>query len=322
MEANIVSDVAVHAKKNRFNIRTAALGRAFLPDAKILCDTKIDDIHLHLHLKDKITPEELTLLFKTLESTISLVRTRRPEAMISVAMLDIGKTDPGLLDKSVKFLTRNLGVDILSLPDTSGIMAPNQVHDKIKEIACAHPGTKLSIHCHNDMGMASANSIMGILAGACVLEVSALGLGERNGIGDLFTTAKHLKDQGMDLKIDTDNLDLFKKYYEYLDDIVRQQTGQRLIQYNTPVFGEAVKTHVAGTHAREKFGTQSEENFYLNLLCGKGLVQKYLSQNKIPHEKNNQNKIDDITAAVKTQSITMGRRLTKDEVKAIVLSLP
>jgi len=340
MEAKIVTQVAAHAKKNNFKIHTAALGRAFAPDAKMLCDTGIDDPHFHLHVKNTITREALRSLFQDIETIIDMVHARVPKAMVSIAMLDIGKTDPKLLKKCAKFMGR-IGIDILSLPDTSGIMAPNQIYDKIKDLsediignpsgnlndnpvkglvkgmAPPHRETKISVHCHNDMGMASANSILGILAGASVLEVSALGIGERNGIGDLFTTAKLLKDQGMRLRIDTNNLKLFRKYYEYLDRIVMEQTGQGLIQCSTPVFGKAVGTHVAGTHARGNFGTIPEEKFYLNLLCGKALVQKYLNSNKISHDEK---ALPHITAAIKTRSITQGRRLTKDEILTIALA--
>ncbi len=367
MEAKIVAQVAAHAKKNNFKIRTAALGRAFAPDAKILCDTGIDDPHFHLHIKNTITREALTATLKEIERIINMVRSRMPSPMVSIAMLDIGKTDPVLLERCAKFMGC-LGIDILSLPDTSGIMAPNQVYDKIKNLSgdikrdlsedlitnpvsgpVSDPArgqgkgpindsardmgptqTKISVHCHNDMGMGSANSVMGILAGASVLEVSALGIGERNGIGDLFTTAKLLKDQGMDVGIDTNNLKLFKAYYGYLDSIVREQTGHGLIQCSTPAFGEAVQTHVAGTHARGEFGTilgkegesngeeKREEKFYLNLLCGKALVQKYLDLNQISHDEK---ALPHITRAIKTRSITLGRRLTKDEIIAVASSL-
>jgi 2-isopropylmalate synthase len=318
MEADIVAKVAAHAKTNNFRIRTAALGRAYLPDAKILCDTGIDDPHFHLHVKNTVTQENLTRLFRDLAATVDMVRDRLPEAVISIAMLDIGKTDLDLLKQSALFVTQKLKIDILSLPDTSGILAPNQLYDSIKNLSDTLPSAKISVHCHNDMGMASANSIMGILAGASVLEVACLGIGERNGIGDLFTTAKLLKAQGMAIGVDTDNTKLFQTYYGFLDAIVREQTGHGLIGCSTPVFGEAVKTHVAGTHAGGEFGTLAQEKFYLNLLCGQALVQKYLDHENIVHDKK---KLQQITAAVKTQSITRERRLTRDEIEAIALAL-
>jgi len=322
MEAEIVSQLAAHVRKNNFKIRTAALGRAFAPDAEILCDTGVDDPHFHLQIKNSITREKRTKLFQELGATIGMVRDRRPGAMISMAMLDIGRTDPQLLIRCCRSLSCDLEIEILSLPDTSGIMAPCQLHDRIKTLAMdptvLSPKTKIAVHCHNDMGMASANSLMGIMAGASVLELSVLGIGERNGIGDLFTTVKQLKKLEIDTGIDTNNLTLFKKYYQYLDDLVREQTGHGLIQYNTPVFGEGAATHVAGTHALENFGTTAGKKFYLNLLCGRAMVQKYLNLHKILYDEK---MIPRITAAIKTLSSSQGRRLTKDEVRAIAASM-
>ncbi len=318
MEAFIVAQAAAHAKKNNFNVQTAALGRAFIPDLKILDPTGIDDLHFHLHIKNTITPRALSKLFKELETFINIVRTSRPKAAISIAMLDMGKTDPELLFKCVRFLSQDLEIDILSLPDTSGIMTPNQVYDRIRDLSPENLKSRIAIHCHNDMGMASANSFMGILAGASVLEASALGIGERNGIADLVTTARQLKKQGMDLDVDTDNLSLFKDYYDYVDAIILEQTDKGLTQYTTPVFGDAVKTHVAGTHSGGEFGTTNQEKFYLNVLCGRHLVEKYLNLKNIHFEEKHLYKI---TEKIKTQSITLGRRLKREEIKSIAESL-
>ena len=86
MEADIVARVAAHAKKNNFRIRIAALGRAFAPDAKILCDTGIDDPHFHLYVRDTISKEDLAQLFRDLQATVEMVQERLPKAMISIAM--------------------------------------------------------------------------------------------------------------------------------------------------------------------------------------------------------------------------------------------
>ena len=148
------------------------------------------------------------------------------------------------------------------------------MHDFIAGAVKKTTRLTLAAHCHNDMGMASANSVMGIIGGAKVLEVSALGIGERNGIADLYTTARLLADQGYDTGLDLENIDGFKAYYAFVNDIVRQQTGINLMDYRCPVFGNAVKTHVAGTHATGGFGTAKEEEFFLSLLCGRQLVKK------------------------------------------------
>ncbi len=315
-EADLVRKLYQHAQKNNFNIRIAAMGRANLADASILLDTHVNDLHFHLHIKNDAGEKRLDQILSDLLKTIDLVRKQRPNASISIAMLDIGRSENYILDKSVSFLSDH-HIDVISLPDTSGMMAPNQVFEKIHPLASKSLDTKISIHCHNDMGMASANSVMGILAGGRVLELCALGIAERNGIADLYTTAKSLQDQGFDIRLNTEDLSTFYAYYAYVDNIVYEQTHEHVLTVNTPVFGDAVKTHVAGTHAGGEYGISKEAQFFLNILCGKGLVQKYLDREKISYDET---RLEDITSCIKKQSFTMGRRLKKNEISAIAAS--
>jgi len=320
LEAASVKALCHHAKNNRYKIHIAAMGRANLHDAAILLNTHVNDLHFHMHIKNDVTQKKLDTILQGLFKTVELIRKQNPDAAISIAMLDIGRSDDHILDQCVPFVS-HLDIDILSLPDTSGMMAPNQVFGKIDQLSLKTGNTKISIHCHNDMGMASANSVMGILAGGRVLEASALGIGERNGIADLYTVAKILQNQGFDINLNTDDITTFKAYYEYIDSIIHEQTQEHLLNANTPVFGNAVKTHVAGTHAGGEYGMALEEYFYLNILCGKNLVKKYLKLQNIPYdEKKGEKMLEEITLKIKAQSFTLGRRLTRDEVKAIAAS--
>jgi len=237
--------------------------------------------------------------------------------VISVAMLDMGRSGPDVLEHCMSFLSRH-GIDMISLPDTSGLMAPHEVYEKISRLSALAGAARISIHCHNDLGMASANSVMGILAGGRVLEASALGIGERNGIADLYTTAKILRDQGVDMNLKVDELSLFREYYDYVDGLVYEQTGDHLLNFNTPVFGRGVGTHTAGTHAGGQYGLARETDFYLNVLCGRGLVQKYLACHSLscPAEQ-----LDELTRTVKSESIRLNRCLTAPEIQALVQNL-
>ncbi len=316
-EADLVRTICLHAEKNKYNIRIAAMGRANLADAKLLLSTHVNDLHFHLHIKNDVAQNRLDQILDDLLKTIDFVRKQRPNACISIAMLDIGRSENDILDKSVSFLSDH-HIDIISLPDTSGMMAPNQVFEKIHPLSSKSLDTKISIHCHNDMGMASANSVMGIIAGGQVLELCALGIAERNGIADLYTTAKTLQDQGFYIRLNTADLSTFYAYYAYVDAIVYEQTGEHVLTANTPVFGDAVKTHVAGTHAGGEYGISSEEQFFLNILCGKSLVKKYLDLEEILYDEK---RLEDITSCIKKQSYTLGRRLKKNEIRIIARSL-
>ena len=313
-EAKIVKALAEHARQNGFTIRTAALGRTVASDTRILIDTGVDDPHFHIHLTPDTGPEALLQGLEQACALFDLVITERPEARVSLAMLNMARTDPFMLDQCIEIMDQCRGLSILSLPDTSGVMAPNTVRNFIAGAVKKTNRLALAAHCHNDMGMASANSVMGIIGGARVLEASALGIGERNGIADLYTTARLLADQGYDTGLDLDNIQGFKAYYTFVNDIVRGQTGINLMDYRCPVFGNAVKTHVAGTHATGGFGTAKEEEFFLSLLCGKLLVRKYLTAHGIAFREQD---LKRITREVKETSLNRGRALHMDEVKAI-----
>ena len=315
-EQESVRQLTEFAAKENFSLKIAGMGRASAKDAAVLAETGVADFHLHAFLPPDSSEQEKERFFSGLDACVSTIRNEVPAARISLAMLDIGRTPSGFLEKSADFLIHRVGVDILSLPDTSGIIAPNLIYDCISPVVlqARETATRISVHCHNDMGMAGANTIMGVMAGATVVEASALGIGERNGMADLFTTGKMLKDQGFLMNLDTEALATFKAYYDYVSDICREQTGDPLLSYNTPFFGDAVKTHVAGTHATTAFGLGQEEKFFLNTLCGKHLVKKYLEKEKIPYNKA---ALPAITQAIKNQSASRGRRLKRDEIRLI-----
>jgi isopropylmalate/homocitrate/citramalate synthase len=317
LEADIVQRLCIHAKIQKYKICIAGMGMANIHSADILLGTGINDFHFHVYIKKNITMKKLDKILQHLLQTIEYVRKQKPGSVISLAMLDIGRADRHILEKSVLFLSQHK-VDILSLPDTSGMMAPNQVFDKINQFASKTGKTKISIHCHNDMGMASANSVMGILGGGTILEASALGIGERNGIADLYTSVQTLKSQGFDINLNTDDIDTFKAYYEYLDSIIHEQKHGNLLNTNTPVFGDAVKTHVAGTHADGNFGIASEEQFFLNILCGRQLVKKYLNAHNITCPENI---LDDLTLNIKKKSLQMNRCMADADIKLIISTL-
>lgn len=317
IEAQTISAMVNYGRDKQYRIRVAAMGRVHPDDVKILIDTGIKDFHLHLYIPPDVDSSQLNERLDRIPKIKETIIKAVPDAMISIALLDIGNSGEKMLQQSVKFCCRH-EIDILSLPDTSGMMAPNQVYDRVHGLFSADRNPSISIHCHNDLGMASANSVMGILAGGRYLEASALGIGERNGIADLYTTAKALESQGIDHGLALDDVDTFKAYYQYVDTIVHDQTGIRLLWDNTPVFGDAVKTHVAGTHAGGTFASVNTERYDLNGLCGKALVKKYLSAHQIDCPDS---LLAQATDQIKHHSYTRNRRLTPTEVKKIIVLL-
>lgn len=335
-----------------YKIRVAGMGRASIQDVDSLINTGIWDFHLHADLKCRTKQDNnrawnrdresesdsyIEKSFHKIGEAVDEIRkhfdystfTSTSNPRISIAVLDIGTSSSELLQLVSSFLINDLGIDILSLPDTSGIMSPDTFYDTVKEIALStqklsdfkknqilKPVSQISVHCHNDLGMASANTLMGVFAGATVVELSALGIGERNGIGDIFTVCKILKDKGYNIRLKTDDIKLFRKYYQYVSNVCKAQTGEPLLNYNSPFFGDSVRTHVAGTHAGSGFGLfPQKEEYLLNVLCGRHLVKSYLESEEIPCLPEH---ISSITEDIKSKSAALGRRIEKEEVMGIV----
>ncbi len=134
-EAHLIRQLCHTAKKNNYKTKIAAMGRALSHDISILLDTDIDEIHLHLHIPNDISEAGLAETLNQVKKTISLIKKTNPNLNTSIAMLDIGKTEPNLLQKCLQFLNDETQLDIVSLPDTSGIMAPNQIYDSIHSLS-------------------------------------------------------------------------------------------------------------------------------------------------------------------------------------------
>ncbi|MGI6175283.1 MAG: citramalate synthase [Christensenellales bacterium] len=84
------------------------------------------------------------------------------------------------------------GADMLCLCDTNGGCFPDEVFD-ISQQVVQRFGSIIGIHCHNDTGMAAANTVMGVKAGVRVVQTTLNGIGERCGNADMFTVAPNLQ---------------------------------------------------------------------------------------------------------------------------------
>lgn len=319
-EMEIVGLLSEECKNKNYRIRIAGHGRAVIDDIKLMAQLGIKDFHLHSGVNNEMLKRlGISCVYDSLKDTVQFIKNISSNWVVKVSLLDIGNTDRELLKECGRYLAHELGVDVLALPDTSGIMPPNQFHETVSSIAKIISGsdTKIAVHCHNDFGMSTANTLMGVIAGARVIEVSAMGIGERNGIGDIFLAGKLLEQQGFSLNLQVDNLKAFKAYYEYLDSLYQIKLGESLLGYNTPFWGDSIKTHVAGTHGCFEYGIDSEMEYCINVLCGKNLLKKFLESNSIPYKKEN---LKQLVQLVKDESVALGRSLNKKEIVRLVNS--
>jgi 2-isopropylmalate synthase len=139
------------------------------------------------------------------------------------------------------------GATTINVPDTTGFAYPDEYHDLIKGIIENVPNADkavFSCHCHNDLGMATANTLAGVLGGARQVEVTVNGIGERAGNTSLEEVAVALKVRNelfqADTKIDTTGL-------VGLSRLVSKLTGM-VVQRNKAVVGANAYAHSSGIH--------------------------------------------------------------------------
>lgn len=196
---------------------------------------------LHMEYKLRMTPEQV------LETTDRMVRYAKERcADIEFSAEDATRSDPDFLTKVVRTAIA-AGADTVNIPDTVGYTTPQEMRALIEHIRKAVPESEdivLSVHCHNDLGMASANSLAGILGGARQIECTVNGLGERAGNAPLEEVVMAIRTRpdiyGVDTRIDTTKIyTASKSVYGVIG---------RSAPLNKPIVGANAFAHEAGIH--------------------------------------------------------------------------
>ena len=162
------------AVENDIDVASEALKGA----ANSRIHTGIGTSDSHVKYKLNSTQEEI------LERAVAAVKyARNKAAEVEFYAEDAGRTDNEYLARVVEAVI-DAGAKVINIPDTTGYCLPDQFGEKIAYLANNVPNIDkaiLSTHCHNDLGLATANSIAGILNGARQVECTINGIGERAG---------------------------------------------------------------------------------------------------------------------------------------------
>jgi len=169
------------------------------------------------------------------------------------------------------------------LPDTLGILNPDETREFCKKMITRYPDVHFDFHAHNDYDLAVANVYEAVKAGIQGIHVTVNGLGERAGNAPLSSVLAVLHDQlNLKTKLQEDKINSVSK-------VVETYSGIR-IPHNKPVIGENVFTQVAGIHADgdnkrnlyyndllpERFGR--ERQYALGKTSGRANILKNLQQ--------------------------------------------
>jgi 2-isopropylmalate synthase len=158
---------------------------------------------------------------------------------------DAGRTDNDYLARVVEAVIK-AGATVVNIPDTTGYCLPQQYGDKIAYLMNHVPNVDkaiLSCHCHNDLGLATANSIQGVIAGARQIECTINGLGERAGntsLEEVVMVLKQHKHLGLYTNINTQLLNPLSRE---VSDTMRVP-----VQLNKAIVGANAFSHSSGIH--------------------------------------------------------------------------
>ncbi len=137
---------------------------------------------------------------------------------------------------------QHVGINHFMLPDTLGVMSPQEVFDSLSDMCNRYPTLHFDFHPHNDYGLATANVMAAVKAGVNSIHCTINCLGERAGNASLAEVTAVLRDKlGMDLSIDESHL-------VRTSTMVENFSGKR-VSANTPIIGADVFTQTAGIHA-------------------------------------------------------------------------
>ena len=141
--------------------------------------TFIATSEIHMKHKLKMDPEEV---IQRVSEMVAYARSLCADVEFSPE--DAGRSDPEFLYIVLSEAIKS-GATTLNIPDTVGYTTPdeffNLIDGIIKHTPGMHDGITISVHCHDDLGMATANTLAGIRAGARQAEVTINGIGERGG---------------------------------------------------------------------------------------------------------------------------------------------
>ena len=190
----------------------------------------------------------------------------------------------------------NSGIGHYMLPDTLGVMTPDEVYDALADMTTRFPDRRFDFHPHNDYGLATANVMAAVRAGIDTVHCTVNCLGERAGNASLAEVAVVLRDKmGMELSIDETRITMVSR-------MVENFSGKWLAG-NAPVIGEDVFTQTAGIHADgdqkgglyitelrpERFGRR--RSYALGKMSGKASLAHNLEELGLELSEEDQHKV-------------------------------
>ena len=237
------------------------LARCVRADIDATCDCGVRNVHLFIatsdnHLEHKLHKTRAQVL-DIIRESVSYARSRGLNVMFSCE--DATRTELDFLTEAISAAVDS-GASVINIPDTVGATVPSGMYELVSTLKSRFD-VPISVHCHNDLGLAVANALAAAEAGAEMVHTCVNGIGERTGNTSTEEFALNLH-----LNYGVETLDLSK--VERTCRMVAKYTGFP-IAYNKPLIGKNAFSHEAGIHVHGVLADPSTYEVYPPELIGR-----------------------------------------------------
>ena len=241
----------IEISKNVKNASVCALSRANEKDIEVAAESLKHAIKPRIHTG--IGTSDIHIKYKFNSNKDAIIELAKRSVSYAKKFVedvefyaeDAGRTDNIFLAKVCEEVIKS-GATVLNIPDTTGYCLPSEYGEKIKFLKENVKGVNnvtISCHCHNDLGLATANSISGVINGARQIECTINGIGERAGNTSLEEVVMIMR-QHPNLNLDTNiNSKLLYSTSQQVSDLMGMP-----VQPNKAVVGSNAFAHSSGIH--------------------------------------------------------------------------
>ena len=233
----LIAQAGLHAE-------ICSASRGVKSDIDAVAKSGADSIHLIIPVSDLHIEAKLK---KTREQVLQITRDMVKHAKDSGLIVELSAEDATRADRAyLKKIFQTgieVGADRVVACDTVGVLTPESSYDLFSDLRNSLTVPVVSVHCHNDFGMAVANTVAALRAGANQFHATVNGLGERAGNASLEETVVTLRNL-YGLKLDVKLQQLYS-----ISQLVSRLTGV-YVQPNKAIVGENAFTHESGIHTQ------------------------------------------------------------------------
>jgi homocitrate synthase NifV len=242
---------------------------------------------------------------------------------VTIGAQDASRAESGFLKEFVCAASA-FGASRVRLADTVGLLNPFSITEMVRSVRSVEKDLPLEIHVHNDLGMATANTLAAYMAGASCLSTTINGLGERAGNAAMEEVAMALElSLGISSGLRTESFSALSKYIA--------EVSNRPLSVSKPVTGSMVLSHESGIHTRclmkdrntyqiiqaASIGLE-EQDFIIGKHSGKATILHFLEEAHIPITDD---ACSELLGIVKDTAEELKRTLTKEELFNLYASI-